>query len=475
MRKTDPHPFPPKQSGGRRRARLPILLLVAAAAVIPLAAAAPAGLLTLRDAVARARASNHGLNAARLEEPAQREDVRQARSFFLPQVAFQQNVEHGDEPGFVFARSLQQGWIDPRYIVQPDRLAHPDPLTNLQSRLTVRQLLYDGGSVRAAMRQARAGEQAAAAETRQAEEELTAQVVESYLQVIQLQKQMEVADKTAATLQASAKRAADLLDQGLAVQSDVLQVQVRLAEVERERIALVNATLLARANLARLMAADEDDPPVVSASLSPFRPLPTTDLADCQRRALSGHPRLDRLARAAAAADAEIRKSKGDYLPKIGIFADYDFNTDAGDHHADGYVAGASLQWELLDGFGREARVAKARIRRAQVDERTREAEGAVRLAVRKAWLDLDTAARQVAVAQGAAAQAGESLRIVTDRYQNGLTTVDDLLGAQAALTKAESDQVQAAVQYCLQYARLGLAVGDIQPYIETIQQEMLP
>ena len=58
-------------------------------------------------------------------------------------------------------------------------------------------------------------------------------------------------------------------------------------------------------------------------------------------------------------------------------------------------------------------------------------ATDAVRLEVRRAYYDLDAARQQVDVARAAIAEAQESLRINQDRYDCGLSTITDLLGAK--------------------------------------------
>jgi len=53
---------------------------------------------------------------------------------------------------------------------------------------------------------------------------------------------------------------------------------------------------------------------------------------------------------------------------------------------------------------------------------------------VQRASREVRTAREQVAVARGAVGQAEERLRITRDRYESGLTTIVDLLAAEAAL-----------------------------------------
>ncbi len=63
-----------------------------------------------------------------------------------------------------------------------------------------------------------------------------------------------------------------------------------------------------------------------------------------------------------------------------------------------------------------------------------RQIDSAVRLQVRSAYLDLKAAQERIEVAEAAVAEAEESLRIVKNRYENGLTNVTELLRSETAL-----------------------------------------
>lgn len=430
--------------------------------------------LTLEEAVQKALKGNQGIEAARLGVQAKAEDVREARSFYLPQVSLEGGFERGDEPGFVFSRALQQGYVNPKFLLFPKLLENPPALNNVRLRLAASQLLYDGGVVRASMAMAREGQKAESAKVRGEETALAAEVAEAYLRILQLEKQREVLVRALEALSASEKMALDLQEQGMALKADVLRVQVRRAEVERDQIALENGIQVARLNLGRLMGEGSGVAEEVAAKMAGFRPLPLDSLEAYLRKAEATHPGLEALRHAVSAREQGIRREKGDYLPKVGAFAGWERNGSTDGRDANGYIVGVGVKWDLFNGAAREARLARARIERQAAESRQKEAKDSVDLLVRKAWLELDTSRRQVAVAEKAVEQAQESFRTIQDRFENGLTTVDDMLGAQAAQTRTESDHVQTLVQYAVQYVRLGQAVGDVVPFVEKIQKELM-
>ncbi len=454
--------------------RLAMLILLCVVGAGRWAAVADGGAVTLEQAVSRALAANPKLEAVRLEQEAMKEVFRQAGALRYPHIGVEAAAERGNEPGFVFARMLQQGYVDTRYLLRPDLLASPPSMNNFRAKAGAQWLLYDGGAVKAARGKARAGIRAACAEERAEADALAAGVTESYMALIRLRGQIGVLDKAAEALNALKRKSADLLEEGVVVKSDAMQVDVRLAEVVRDRIALENGLEIARCQLARLMG-DAASRPEPGAGPVRFLPLPVDSLEAMLARARQDNPNLERLSQAEEAAEKEKDLARSAFRPKAVAGAAYEGNSDGDGHGARGYTAALGLKWEVFDGFAREAKLAEAKIRIRQAEARRRDGEAAVALAVRKAWLDLDTAVRQVGVAETAVAQAQESYRIVADRYANGLTTVDDMLGAEAALRKAESDRLNALTDYAVRYVALGQSAGDALAAVQTVARQFLP
>jgi outer membrane protein TolC len=92
-------------------------------------------------------------------------------------------------------------------------------------------------------------------------------------------------------------------------------------------------------------------------------------------------------------------------------------------------------------------------------------ASDAVRLEVRRAYYETDANRQQIDVARAAIAQAQESLRINQDRYDGGLTTITDLLGAEDAARRSQTDYWDAIYHFQISYANLELASGSLNPH----------
>jgi len=120
----------------------------------------------------------------------------------------------------------------------------------------------------------------------------------------------------------------------------------------------------------------------------------------------------------------------------------------------------ATLSVPIFDGGIARARVEQARANVATAETDRRQTVDLVNLQVRQAYLTLIQARDRVAVANQALAEAQESYRLARVRYNAGVTSLLEVSDAQAALTQAESNQVNALYDYNNDRALLDQAVG---------------
>jgi outer membrane protein len=89
-------------------------------------------------------------------------------------------------------------------------------------------------------------------------------------------------------------------------------------------------------------------------------------------------------------------------------------------------------------------------------------ATDAIRLEVRRAYYDLDAARQQTEVAREVIAASQESLRINQNRYDSGLTTITELLAAEEAARRSQTDYWESIYRCHTGYANLELVSGTL-------------
>jgi outer membrane protein TolC len=122
------------------------------------------------------------------------------------------------------------------------------------------------------------------------------------------------------------------------------------------------------------------------------------------------------------------------------------------------------MQFDLFQGGAKRAELSRQRALQEKVAAMKQAAMDGVRLEVRQAYYQFDASRQQIEVARAAVSQAQESLRINQDRYDGGLITVTELLTADEAARRSQTDYWQAVSSAQTSYANLELACGTLSP-----------
>jgi len=124
------------------------------------------------------------------------------------------------------------------------------------------------------------------------------------------------------------------------------------------------------------------------------------------------------------------------------------------------FQARLSISLPIFTNFSRTLRVSEARAQHGDLEEAVRARGLAVQTEVSQAFLTLQTAYRTIGLQDTNRSAAREQLQLATQRYRVGSGTFFELLDAQVAALRAESDYVNANYDYHKALAALEAAVG---------------
>ncbi len=287
--------------------------------------------------------------------------------------------------------------------------------------------------------------------------------MQSYYGVLLAAKQLEVAEQAEKTAQSIMDRSQVRFDAGLVVESDLLSAKVRLASREQELIRARNNAELARAQLNVAMGVPVEAQYELSNPLAE-RNLRAVPLAETEQKALTTRSDLKRIEAQQSAQELSVAIAKSSFGPRLNAFAGWELDnpTFLAGGGGNNWLGGIELQIDLFQGGAKRAALSRERANAEKIAALKQAAGDAVRLEVRQAYYDQDASRQQVEVARTAIAQAQESLRINQDRYDSGLLTITDLLGAEESARRSQADYWQAVYQYHISYANLELASGTL-------------
>ena len=424
---------------------------------------ATAQLLTLEQAVRMALQQNPAFQTSADEADATRARLKQAQATWYPRFDFRQDFTRGNNPVYVFGTKLTQRQFSTADFAL-NSLNTPTPLDNFQTRIDGQWMLFDSGQTMFHQRSAKRLVTAADFETEQARQDLILGIVRTYYGVLVLKENAKAADEALKTAESSAQRMESMHMAGLLVDSDLLSAKVFVSQMKDRQIRAQNDLALAEMQLAREMGIALDSSPEPAATLAEPG-MPAKTIEEWTHIALEQRPGLRAAQLQETAMGDETKAAKAELGPKIGLFgsAERDAMTLGGPSGTN-WTAGARLDFNLFAGGAQKARVAEATANANRAKHNVEWFRSGVQMEVRKAYLDGNAAAQRAESARDAAEQAKESLRIVQNRYEAGLTTVTELLRAQAAQLDATTGYLAALLDWQVARAQLERAAGVLTP-----------
>ena len=349
--------------------------------------------------------------------------------------------------------------------IKPAALNHPDAVTNFNTRIEAAMPLYTGGMIEGYVTQAQSYVKAAQQGDQAARQQVIFHVLQAYEGTHAARAYVEVAKQGEVAAQAYVKTIDNLVKQGVVVKSDLLTAQIFLENVRVQLTQAQNAADSALEQLHLLLGMPlgqplDIGPRVVATPLA-------GQVADWREQAQAGHPGLNAMRQQVAAAGGNVQVAKAGLYPQVGVMLRQDWNDKNIGLASSSYTLGAQLTWNAFDAGVTRAGINRATAAKLELASRLQEAESGVAYQVGDASRKADEAQKRLAVHALSVAQATEALGLVEKRYQNGVTTLVELLAARTQLDKARADQVAAQYDVAVQRAGLRLAVGNLDPELK--------
>ncbi|TXD84435.1 TolC family protein [Subsaximicrobium wynnwilliamsii] len=397
--------------------------------------------LTKTEVLNRVNQDNTSLKISEQEFIEARADYRQTNAVFLPNITASHTGIATTNPLMAFGSKLNQGILTQNDF-NPVLLNNPSQIENYATKFEIQQPLInvDGIFQRKA---AKSKMDAMALKTERTADYLVFEVEKAYMQLQLAYKGVDVLDQALKAANSNKKLADNSFKQGYLQRADVLNVEVRVTEVQNQ-LQMAKSNVQNASNYLSFLMSDDTYVaymPTDSLTVSSFE-MEKTSISE-------NRSDIKAMQLATNAYEAMNKADKMAFLPRLNAFGSYELYDDQiFQGGSNGYLFGAQLTWDLFQGSKRfgKAQKSKAEFEKSKLQYKQYVSQS--NLDLNKAKRALIDAENKLSLTSLALEQSEESLRIRTNRFKEGLEKTSDLLVSETQFAQKQLEYYQTIFEY---------------------------
>jgi len=392
----------------------------------------------IRIALENSPASRSSWHSARAAAAA----VGEARSLYLPQVEFQADGRRLKsqvltEVEDIFIRSIYD------------------------AKLSMSQLLLDGGARRARVDAARAVLEGAGCLHNATLLDVALNTEVAYYELLAARSLLDVATDALRQRERHLEFAQALQEQGLGRLVDVLQVKAEKADAALAVAEARNLVRVARGRLASAMGLPVSTHVEIQDITSDVSREVQEDVEALLAEGTRNRPRLKAALAQLRALRHQLQAEKAARLPELTLSASYGWvDVHLLPEERDEWAVSLGLRVPVFTGFQRTYAVRKAEAELKGAIAEYQKLLRDVELEIWEAYSAVLEAQEALEAAEAYVQSSRESLRVIEREYREGRATIVELIDAQNVVTRARNRQVKAGLNWHLAITRLERAVG---------------
>lgn len=384
--------------------------------------------LQLSEAIQLAEANNKTLKESGLNSSIASEKYKQSSAMFMPQVDLSYSALFTDNPLNAFGFNLQQGIVTAADF-DPSKLNNPSLTKDFGSKIEVMQPLINP-DLFYQRKAAKKGKEIAELQKMRTSEYVAFQVKQTYMELALAYDAKEVIGRALATSAEGLKRAQSFYDEGLIQRTDLLDAQIFNSKLETDLSQATNSIQDISDRLSLVMGTETGIQYTIDK---------VTETAEADFSYNDHRTDFVAMNKAIEAQTMMKQASKMNFLPKLNAFGSYQYNDSKFAQFDKGsYLVGIKLSWNIFNGMRdkRSINISNYEIQRlnTQLSQQKDEAKAELMKSTRA----LETLSKETVNNQLMVEQAREALRILQDRYSEGLVSTTDLLRSQTQLAQTE-------------------------------------
>lgn len=392
--------------------------------------------ITVDEAIKAAVQHNETLKQAALDEEIASVRYKQTEAFYLPQAGLSARYTGTNNPLNAFGLKLQQKGITAADF-NPSLLNDPGARGDFSTLLEVRQPIFNADLNY--QRKAAAGQlDMIRLQSKRSQEYIAYATQMAFLQLQMSLRAEKVIREALITAKAILKKSEDYFNQGVIQKSDLLNAQVFVSNTETSIETAKSNIEAASDQLSLLMGKPTGIIYMVNDEIKPVANTDTLTLTDNRADFAAMNKGMQ-------VYDLMIKSAKKSYLPRLNAFANYQLNDkQVMGFGAGAWLAGVQLSWDIFKGNQTKNQIAVLHLEKQKLGSQLQQQKEDARSGINQAKRKLNESIFRLRQETTAGAQAAEALRVLQNRYDQGLATTSDVLVAQTQLSRQQLNYVQA-------------------------------
>ncbi|MCX7085564.1 MAG: TolC family protein [Methylococcales bacterium] len=414
---------------------------------------------TLDQAIDYAIANNPDLQIAiqRIEQADAQ--LGAALSAFYPQVSAKVGYETSNNPAQVFSMIVAQRDFNANSIAN---INDPGYRQNFRPEIIGKVSLFRGGQDYQNSKAAALGIEQAEFERSSIHNSLIQAVTATYYAHLAANEAQKNAQNAIVAINSELKQTQLKHAAGTVLKSDVLSLEVKLAEAQESQIRAANGIEMAKVNLVNLLGLPSQSVFNLSSSSIFTSPKFTPSFNELLEQAMGQRPEVKAAAKQVEIAQYKVKSAQGAYLPKADAYVSYGQNsqTPGFSSSKENVTAGVAIEMDIFSGFSTQQQLRTAELKATETLETERKTKLAVEQEVKMAYLKLQESLARVHVTDLSVQSADEALRLVKEERLAEVVTVTRYIEAEVARNTAQSNSIAAHYDALSAEAALKKAIG---------------
>lgn len=279
----------------------------------------------------------------------------------------------------------------------------------------------------------------------------------TYYNVLFAQAQVKVYEDTVADFQLQLDQAWGFYRYGTKPKIDVVTAEYNLGKAKLNLVKAKNVLAVAQVQLSKIMGMPE----YTNYELSDELTLNLFDITedDALKTALEVRPELVAAKKTADAAKMNLRATRREFTPNLGIYGSYGSGIGS-DYDLQSGKIGVGLSYNALNILKVKKLVDEAKAEYNKAKAEYEDVRHEVYFKVKKNYMELETNREAIVIAKLALDQAKEQYRQVTGRYKAGVGTAIELKDGENTYLNARLDFYNAVLNYNNTAASLEREIG---------------